>query len=226
MDKEKYRELQNEMADKVDIPVEGSHFKMKKHHLIFTFDIQYLGDIGFVAIDVMSYAGEKKGIFTYQYDVTVAYQPGYFAFREGPLLKQALEDLIQDQSLYPSLLVIDGHGTAHPRKLGVASWLGVQAGIPSIGVAKEPLLKTDYKATLGSEAGEIVKVELESQTVGYVLRSQTNVKPIFVSAGHKINQEEALRIAKKLRGKYRILEPIRRADKAARDAAKAHSTIG
>lgn len=223
MNKEKYKQLQEEMARKVNIPNSGNHFKMKRHQLIFTFDIQYLGDLGFVAVDVLSYAGDHKGIFTYQYDVTVEYQPGYFAFREGPLLKQALEDLIQKEGFHPSLLVIDGHGTAHPRKLGVASWLGVQTGIPSIGVAKEPLLKTDYKEILGHDAGEIVAVKLEEEIVGYVLRSQSGIKPIFVSAGHKISQEESLRLAKKLRGKYRILEPVRRADKAARDAAKAHS---
>ncbi|MGK0388658.1 MAG: deoxyribonuclease V [Maribacter sp.] len=220
MDKEKYQQLQEEMAQKVNIPSSGSHFKMKKYQLIFTFDIQYLGDLGFVAVDVMSYEGELKGIFTYKYDVTVEYQPGYFAFREGPLLKQSLEDLIKTEGLEPSLLLIDGHGTAHPRKLGVASWLGVQTGIPSIGVAKRALLKTDYTEILGKEAGEIVEVKLEEEIVGFVLRSQTDVKPIFVSAGHEISQEEALRIAKKLRGEFRILEPVRRADRAARDAAK------
>jgi deoxyribonuclease V len=87
------------------------------------------------------------------------------------------------------------------------------------------LLKTDYKRILGKEEGEIVEVKLEDETVGYVLRSQTDIKPIFVSAGHKISQEEALRMAKKLRGEYRILEPVRRADRAARDAAKAYQGL-
>lgn len=219
MDKEKYRQLQNEMAQKVDIPISKA-FELDADELVFTFDIQYMGDIGFVAVDIQSYGGELKGVFTYPYDVTVAYQSGYFAFREGPLLKAALEDVIRQEGFMPSLLVVDGHGTAHPRKLGVASWLGVMTGIPSIGVAKEPLLKMEFKQRLGKKEGETLDVELDGKLVGFILRSQTNTKPIFVSAGHLVSQEETLKIAKNLMGPYRILEPIRRADQAARNAAK------
>ncbi len=219
MDKQFYKALQEEMAEQVIIP-ENKDFKIRKQQLIFTFDIQYQGDKGFVAIDVQSYGGQQKGVHTYELDVLVEYQPGYFAFREGPLLLEAMEKLIASEGYEPSLLVIDGHGTAHPRKLGVASWLGIKSGVPSIGVAKEPLLKTEYKTLLEEAAGAKVDVTLGDETVGFVLRSQTGVKPIFVSAGHQISQSEALRISKKLRGPYRILEPIRRADQAARQAAR------
>lgn len=218
MDKEKYKQLQIEMASKVEIPKE-IEFKMENHSLIFTFDIQYEGNVGYVAVDIQSFGGELKDIFTYKYEVKVAYQPGYFAFREGPLLKQALEDVIKNEGYHPSLLIIDGHGTAHPRKLGVASWLGVETGIPSMGIAKEPLLKTNYNH-LAQKADSIVEVRLEDELVGFVLRSQTGIKPIFVSAGHLISQEEALNVAKKFKGQYRIFEPIRRADQAARKVAK------
>lgn len=220
MDKEKYKQLQNEMANKVIIP-EGKPFLLKNHQLIFTFDIQYEGEVGYVAVDIQNYEGQHKGVFTYKYDATVPYQSGYFAFREGPLLKKALEEVSKNEGYQASLLVIDGHGTAHPRKLGVASWLGVETGIASIGVAKEPLLKMDYKDLLGNDEKDVLEIKLENEKVGYVLRSQTRVKPIFVSAGHLISQEEALRISIGLRSEYRILEPIRRADQAARLAAKA-----
>ncbi len=219
MDKEKLKEQQNQMRDQIEIP-EGKHFKMRKHELIFSFDIQYEGEVGFVAVDIQSYGGDHKGTFVGRYPATVEYQPGYFAFREGPLLQAALEDVKNKLRFHPSLLVIDGHGQAHPRRMGVATWLGIKTQTPSIGIAKEPLLKTPFKNELGLNKGDVVDVLLEEKKVGFVLRSQTNVNPIFVSAGHRISQEEALRIAKKLSGEYRVVEPIRRADKMARSAAK------
>ncbi len=218
MDKEKLSQLQEEMARKVRIP-QNEPFKIRKQNLIFSFDIQYEGNKGYVAIDIQSYNGTHQGTFVGLYPVTMEYQPGYFAFREGPLLKKALEDVIRQKGFQPTVLIIDGHGQAHPRKMGIATWLGIETGIPSIGVAKEPLLKTEYKTILENDAGATVDVLLNNELVGYVLRSQTDVKPIFVSAGHLISQNESLRIIKKLRGPYRVIESIRRADKIAREAA-------
>ncbi len=224
MNKETLTQEQIKMQKKILIP-KDEHFNLKKHQLIFSLDIQYQEDFGFVAVDIQNAKGEHKGTFVGKYKAEVEYQPGFFAFREGPLLIKAVNDVIQQKRFQPSLLVIDGHGTAHPRKLGVATWVGIQTEIPSIGIAKEPLLKTEYSDFLSSEKGETIDVVLEDEVVGFVLRSQTNVKPIFVSAGHKISQKEALRITQSLSGEFRIVEPIRRADQAARAAAKSEISL-
>ncbi|MGB1217271.1 MAG: endonuclease V, partial [Saprospiraceae bacterium] len=117
--------------------------------------------------------------------------------------------------------IIDGHGTAHPRKLGVASWVGIKTKIPSIGIAKDTLLKFDYKSNLAEAENSSLPVHLDGETVGYALRTQESIKAVFVSAGHLISQNQALDVVKRIKGEYRIPEPIRRADQKARLAAKA-----
>ncbi len=219
MNKEDYIQQQIVLLTKLQIPFAGdaNNFFPQKGMLIFSFDIQYTLNTGYVAIGVQEWEGEHKGIFLKACDLAEEYEPGLFAFREGPLLHEAL---IAAEKEYgrADLLVIDGHGTAHFRKMGVASWLGIHANIPSIGVAKKTLLP--YNGSLGIEQNSILSVYLEEELVGYTFRSQTNVNPIFVSSGHLVSQSNSLEIVKRLVGKYRIIESIRRADQAARKFAK------
>ncbi|MEM6262922.1 MAG: endonuclease V, partial [Bacteroidota bacterium] len=84
--------------------------------------------------------------------------------------------------------------------------------------AKDPLLRVPYE--LGDEEGATCPVHFNNECIGFVVRTQSNVKPVFVSAGHLISQKEAVSIILELRGKYRTIEPIRRADQAARKFAK------
>ena len=217
MDTEKLKVLQQELSDKVIIPSKNGYFP-KDGDLIFTFDIQYSGDIGYVAADIQAWNGTPLQIVVAAYQATVPYQPGYFAFREGPLLIQLLNDIKNNLQLSPDLIIIDGHGTAHPRRLGVASWVGVQVDIPTIGIAKEPLLKYNNKPQ--SATGSYSSIILNEEAVGFILRTQDGVKPIYVSAGHLVSQENTKAIAMALRSPYRIIEPIRRADQAARRFAK------
>ncbi len=219
MNKDKFKQIQNEMIDKIKIPL-NQVFLINSEDLIFTFDVQYTEDIGFVAIDIMKYNGQFIHTYIGQYPVTEEYHSGYFAFKEGPLLLKALNDLRLKFNLTPHLIIIDGHGQAHPRKMGIATWLGIQTNIPCIGVAKRTLIPFDYKNKLGILENAITPIFIQEEIVGYALRSQLNVKPIFVSSGHLISQKESLRIIKELKGKYRIIEPIRRADQKARKAAK------
>ena len=102
--------------------------------------------------------------------------------------------------------------------MGLACWMGIRAQVPSVGVAKEPLLKMPYD--LEEASGATCPVEWQGEWVGTVVRTSGGVKPVFVSAGHLVSQTEAVKVALALRGKYRILEPIRRADQAARKFAK------
>ena len=218
MNKESLQQQQIELANQLIVPAEGEGYQITDGDLVFSFDIQYQGAQGYVAVDVLAWPDQSLGLFTQVYDVTVPYEPGFFAFREGPLLLQALDDLCKCRNISPNLLIIDGHGTAHPRRSGVASWLGIKADVPAIGVAKDPLLKKEY--VVGVEKGDRAAIYDNEELVGYVLRTRKKVKPIYVSSGHQIGQTEAVKTIFALVGDYRIIDPIRRADQFARRFSK------
>ncbi|MEV4420863.1 endonuclease V, partial [Patulibacter sp. NPDC049589] len=109
------------------------------------------------------------------------YVPGLFAFREVPALLAALEKL----AVRPEVLICDGHGLAHPRRFGLAAHLGVLTGLPSFGVGKTRLVG-EYEP-VGEERGARSPLIDSGETVGAVLRTQRGVKPVFVSAGHRID---------------------------------------
>lgn len=198
---------------------EEEAFDITTGDLVCTLDIQYKEEEAYVAMEVRTWGEEGYQIYLSKELCTVPYQPGYFAFREGPVLLAAIQKLIQKIGESPRLLIIDGHGIAHPRKMGLASWVGIKSGIPSLGIAKDTLIHVDYQ-TLGKEGGTQQKIIVGGEWLGTILRTQTNIKPIFISAGHLINQTSALRICRAFIGKYRIIEPIRMADQAARKFAK------
>ncbi|MCF2531849.1 endonuclease V [Yinghuangia soli] len=145
------------------------------------------------------------------------YVPGLFAFRELPSLVEALDGL----SVPPDLLVCDGQGLAHPRRFGLACHLGVHTGIPSIGVGKTAFVGTyDTPPPHRGAASDLV---LDGDVVGAVLRTQDNVKPVFVSVGHGLDLAAACRHVLALSPHFRLPETTRQADTACR-AALAQAT--
>ncbi len=219
INKEKYKQEQFRIRQLIDMT---SSLSLSQKDIIFTLDIQYQDDLGYVAVDMQQYDGIHLGIHLSKQVAKVEYVPGYFAFREGPLLEAAVQDAIIATGYSPTLMIVDGHGTAHPRGCGVASWLGVRMDIPTIGLAKEPLVKTPYKGMIEEKAGSTIPVAVDGISAGYVLRTADGINPVFVSAGHRITQDKALEIVFALRqNEYRIIEPMRRADHAAREFAKA-----
>ena len=112
---------------------------------------------------------------------TFPYIPGYLSFREIPAILKAMEKL----QIIPDLILCDGQGLAHPRRFGLACHLGVLLDIPTIGVAKSLLI--GKHETLAPEKGSWTPLIDKDETIGIVLRSRTNVKPIYVSIGHKIS---------------------------------------
>lgn len=218
IDKKQLKQLQEQMASSVKIPADGQGYRPGKGDLIITMDIQYQNDEAFAAAHLLRWPDEDFGVFGNAYTVDVPYVPGYFAFREGPILMNLLTDIKKDKGLKPDLILVDGHGTAHPRKFGLGSWLGVKCKIPTLGVGKETLVR--YEGTLGEKAGDKLAIQMDEETVGYVLRTQDGIKPVFVSAGHLISQAAAIDVVMNLRGKYRQIEPIRKADQYARVLAK------
>ncbi|MFB9838539.1 endonuclease V [Actinoallomurus acaciae] len=143
------------------------------------------------------------------------YVPGLFAFRELPALVDALRAL----SVTPDLLVCDGHGLAHPKRFGLACHLGVLTGLPSIGVGKTRLVG-DYDEP-GDERGAWSPVGDGGQEVGRALRTQTGVKPVFVSVGHRADLDTACAMTLRLAPRYRLPETTRRADHLSRETLRA-----
>ncbi|MER5884799.1 endonuclease V [Streptomyces sp. NPDC001941] len=145
--------------------------------------------------------------------VSFPYVPGLLAFREVPTVMAALASLRRG----PGLVVCDGYGRAHPRRFGLASHLGVLTGLPVIGVAKNPF--TFSYAEPGAARGESAPlVADDGEEVGRALRTQDGVKPVFVSAGHRVSLDNACAHALLLSPRYRIPETTRRADSLCRRA--------
>ncbi|HEX5513326.1 MAG TPA: deoxyribonuclease V [Gammaproteobacteria bacterium] len=141
--------------------------------------------------------------------VRFPYVPGLLSFREIPVVLKALGQLSQQ----PDLLLCDGQGIAHPRRLGIATHLGLVTGIPSIGVGKSRL--TGRYQEPGLEKGEQSPLLAGNERIGTVLRSRTGVRPLFVSPGHLVSHEDAVDWVMRCLTGYRLPEPIRTADRLA-----------
>nr|WP_083472928.1 endonuclease V [Kibdelosporangium phytohabitans] len=139
------------------------------------------------------------------------YVPGLFAFRELPALLPALAKLTTS----PDVLVCDGQGLAHPRGFGLACHIGVETGLPSIGVGKQAL--GQFEAP-GPTRGDWKPLVDNGETVGRALRTQDDVKPVFVSVGHRIDLDTACDLVLKLSPRYRLPETTRAADHLGREA--------
>lgn len=137
---------------------------------------------------------------------TFPYVPGLLSFREIPALLEAFSCLDEK----PDMLMVDGQGVAHPRRLGIAAHLGVLLDVPAIGVAKKRLCGRHQE--LGSEKNTVTPLMDKDEIIGHVLRSKEKCNPLFISAGHRIDQVTALAFVKDWMGKYRLPEPTRIAD--------------
>ncbi len=137
------------------------------------------------------------------------YIPGFLSFREIP----AVLDALQKINTIPDIILCDGQGFAHPRRFGIACHLGVILDIPTIGVAKSWLIGKyeEVPQTKGSWQPLIHN----NQTIGAVLRTRSNVKPVYVSSGHRISLPTAIEYVLRCTPKYRLPETTRIADKLA-----------
>ncbi len=138
------------------------------------------------------------------------YVPGFLSFREGSAIIAAIRKL----TTKPDVILVDGQGIAHPRGIGIASHLGVLLNIPTIGCAKTRLVGESMEPGRGK--GSWSKLTYEGRIVGGVVRTKDSVRPLFVSPGHKIDLDDAIRITLDCTGKYRRPEPLRCADMLSR----------
>jgi deoxyribonuclease V len=141
--------------------------------------------------------------------LTFPYVPGLLSFREAPAIVAALEKI----TCRPDLIIVDGHGITHPRRLGIASHIGLLLDLPTIGCAKSLLV--GRHGLVGPQPGDWAPIEYQNEIVGAALRTRVGVSPVFVSTGHHIGLEAAVRwILACCRG-YRLPEPQRQAHRAA-----------
>jgi deoxyribonuclease V len=148
------------------------------------------------------------------------YIPGLLSFREIPVLTAAFARLHSE----PDLLLIDGHGRAHPRLFGIACHVGVLFDKATIGCAKSLLVGTHEE--LRREAGSTAPLIFHGQQVGTVLRTRTGVKPIYVTAGHRVSLQLAVHLVTRCVDGYRIPKPTREADHYVRDLRRAYQEHG
>lgn len=137
---------------------------------------------------------------------TFPYIPGLLSFREIPALLAVLDAL----PAKPDMLLCDGQGIMHPRRLGIAAHLGVLTGLPAIGVAKSRLIGTH--APVPDERGAWVPVFDKGETIGAALRSRPGTKPLYISPGHRVSLATAIEIVMACTTRYRLPETTRRAD--------------
>ncbi|MEC9305894.1 MAG: deoxyribonuclease V [Pseudomonadota bacterium] len=137
------------------------------------------------------------------------YIPGLLSFREIPAALGAFAKL----KTQPQLVMVDGQGIAHPRRLGVAAHLGLWLDLPTIGIAKSRL--TGKHAEVGEARGDWVPLMAGQEVIGVVLRSRANVKPVFVSPGHRLSLDTSLEWVMRCLGPTKLPEPTRLADRLA-----------
>jgi len=142
-------------------------------------------------------------------DLEFPYVPGLLSFREAPAILDACEKLKSS----PDLMMVDGQGIAHPRRFGLASHLGVLLDCATIGCAKSRLCGEHLP--VGPERGEWTELVDNGETIGAVLRTRTNVKPLYISSGNKIDLTWAIRWVLNCGTGYRLPEPTRLAHQVA-----------
>jgi len=148
-------------------------------------------------------------------ELRMPYVPGLLSFREAPLLIEAFQKFREK----PDILMCDGQGYAHPRRLGIACHLGLLLGIPTIGCAKSRLVGEYVEP--GKWRGSTSPLFHLGEIIGMVLRTRDRVRPIFVSTGHRVGLKTAVEIAIACSPRYRVPEPTRRADALAGEFKRA-----
>lgn len=183
---------------------------------IYTIDVRYLDEQqAQVGIDIVIYPDQVLASEIVHVPSTGnEYIPGYFSFYEGPVVLAALQQLAEKHP-NPNLIIVDGHGLAHPRSFGLACYVGALTGLPTIGIAKKNLLSFD-RSVLAKEQYAQHVFYLDEQPVGVAIRLQTAINPVFISPGNRISLETAIAIIQQFTSTYKLPDNLRRADQASR----------
>lgn len=197
------KKIQHELKKKIKIaPLK------KKPEFIAGVDAAFSGDSVIGTACIYKYPELNSLEDTYAVTrILFPYIPGFLSFREGPAIIKAINNL----KIKPDIIIFDGQGIAHPAGTGIAAHIGVLLNIPSIGCAKSRLVGNYIEPAIIK--GRYSYLKYHGKTVGAVLRTRDNIRPVFVSPGHMINLKEAINVVLKCTTNYRIPEPLRRADR-------------
>lgn len=192
------RELAGRVAPEDRLPAElrwvaGVDVSYEKHGELFFAAVVVLALPDLETVEEASAVGR----------VTFPYVPGLLSFRELPVVLEAFRTL----RAVPDAVLVDGQGIAHPRRLGLASHLGLWLGLPTVGCAKSRLCGEHREP--GRRRGDGVPLLLEGERVGTVLTTRDGVKPLYVSPGHLTDVAAAERLTLACGGRYRMPEPTR-----------------
>ena len=163
------------------------------------------------AVVVMSVPGlEVLEIARAEREVSFPYIPGLLAFREGPVVVDALRQLRRA----PGAFIFDGMGRIHPRKMGIAAHLGLWLGQPTIGCGKTHYIGEYIEPAEAKGSSSLINYREE--IIGAALRTREKVKPVYISVGHLADLESALKLVMSVTTRFRLPEPVRAAHHAAR----------
>ena len=198
--------MQEQLADQV-----VSENRLGRVTTVAGVDVGQQNDIAQAAVVVLNFSDlEIKYVATARRRVQFPYIPGLLSFREGPVILDAFDKL----SATPDLLIFDGQGRAHPRRLGIASHIGLLTGLPAIGCAKSRLCG-QYREP-DSKRGSHVPLIDNGEIIGAVLRTRTGVKPVYVSVGHNIDLAASIEYVLACCRGYRLPETTRQAHRLAK----------
>ena len=197
--------IQRELRDRVSIvPLD------RQPQVIAGVDVSVKGGQARAAVVLLSYPDLTPfQATTAERPVSFPYVPGLLAFREGPVVLAALAQL----DGRPDVLMFDAQGLAHPRRLGLATHLGVLLDLPAVGCAKSRLCGKHEEP--GEKKGCWTPLVDGGEVIGAVVRTRDRVRPVFVSIGHRVDLESSVSLVLACAARYRLPEPTRWAHRVA-----------
>ena len=200
--------LQRELAP---LLIDNTPLAIEQIEFIAGVDVSVRGRRSRAAAVLMSYPElETVEIARAERETDFPYIPGLLAFREGPVVLDALRKLRRA----PDVFIFDGMGKIHPRKMGIATHLGLWLGLPTIGCGKRHYIG-EYSEPAEAK-GSRSRLNYRDEPIGVVLRTRAKVKPIYVSVGHLADLDSAVQLVLLATTRYRLPEPVRAAHHAAK----------
>jgi deoxyribonuclease V len=177
-------------------------------------DVSYTDTQAIAAFAVVNTStGKLVDAETLKRPIPMDYIPGFLVFREGPVLLELLRRM-QRQSRLPEVVLVDGNGRLHPRRSGIATCLGVELGIRTVGVGKSLLCgKVDLQTLTAGEKRPVVE---QGETIGYAIKASDRSRPIYISPGHRMTNNDSVKLCERLFHGHRIPEPVYHADRISR----------
>jgi len=208
------RKIQAELAKKV---VRKNHVRAPE--IVAGMDIGFTKESAYAGVVLLNAKTlEVIDEIVLKGEINFPYVPGLLSFREAPLLLELLKNVSQKTDL----IFFDGHGVAHPRGLGLASHMGLFLNCPTVGCGKSKLIG-HYSEPGVKKGSHSQLLDKKNASLGAVLRTRDNCKPIFVSVGHKIDLKTAVHWTLQCTTRYRIPEPTRRAHNLVTAARKSEA---